>query len=83
VLKNIYFEQYYKKILWSDFNNEENWGSFHDSIKEKLPVTFRINPHYANFTVFKAILDDETRLKTTFFSDANNVSDLEVTRFKD
>lgn len=69
--------------MWTDFNNEENWGIFYDTIKEKLPVTFRLNPHHTNSQVFKAILDDEKRLKEQFFSDANNVTEKEVERFKE
>jgi len=52
VLENKSFEAYYKFCLKEEFTNESDFNRFLATLKEKLPVTFRINenvPNYKNF----------------------------------
>lgn len=43
------FENYYKVALKPEFKNDEEFKSFWEIMKDRLPVTFRLSPNFTNF----------------------------------
>ena len=58
---NIYYKNYYKHVIASDFSNEEEFNQFYDILKVTLPTTFRVNPAYPNYQAFLSMLKNLLR----------------------
>jgi 16S rRNA C967 or C1407 C5-methylase (RsmB/RsmF family) len=66
---NTYMENFYKHQLASDFSDETEFQFFMDTIKQNLPISFRINPTYPNWESFVSQLNDDKFMKENFFND--------------
>lgn len=60
---NIYFEQYYKRVLSPDFRDDSEFEQFLEVAKSRLPTTLRINQAYPNHKLFARLLTDTEHLK--------------------
>lgn len=60
---NIYFEQYYKRVLAQDFEDDSEYERFLEVAKTRLPTTLRINEAYPNYKLFAKLLTDTEHLK--------------------
>ena len=49
---NLYYKNYYKHVIASDFANEDEFNQFYDILKVTLPTTFRVNSSYPNYQAF-------------------------------
>jgi len=57
------FNEYYKKIFANVMPTEEEFGTFLQTLYDKLPVTFRLNSGEASFQAVSEILKDANFVK--------------------
>lgn len=50
------FETFYKEVLAASFVDEAEYDSFMKSLKERLPVTFRLNRTVPNYQKLQSML---------------------------
>ena len=65
---NLYYKNYYKHVIASDFANEDEFNQFYDILKVTLPTTFRVNSSYPNYQAFLSMQNNDKYMHDEFFS---------------
>lgn len=80
---NIYIKHFYKEMLKHDFEDEEEFSIFFQTLKSTLPVSFRINPTYPNHKKMAEILNNSELITNYFFGETEGYLELEKAKEKD
>jgi multisite-specific tRNA:(cytosine-C5)-methyltransferase len=67
IYKNIFFEWFYRHQLKTHIGTDEAFANFMNTVRNKLPVAFRLNKSSLNFPVIQAKLNDLDYMKRNFF----------------
>lgn len=67
VYKNIFFEWFYRHQLKADIGSDENFNRFMQTVRNKLPVAFRLNKSSLNFEAIQSKFNDTAYMKRNFF----------------
>ena len=83
IKKNVKFELYYRKQLSSLFENDKDYESFMSTLKEELPVSFRINPLNPGYEKITEKLSQEgLKMETLPFYPENLLITIPMTKDK-
>lgn len=68
ITDNVYYKNYYRRVIASDFSDEDEFNQFYDILKVVLPTTFRVNSSCSGYQEYIQMQTNDTYMNENFFS---------------